>query len=299
MAKQGFRSDGNTPYVYQENTTSVAFGIDSSASNVWRFNSAPTANVQLSNTANIEIDPNMNGNVTFRPNGTGNIQLQDTTDITLTGGVLKAAVTSGAVAAIAPSADGQLLIGASTGSFTWQTLTAGTGMSIVNGPSSTTLNASATTPLSFPTDSGTATPALNALTVVGAGGITTSGSGATLTITGSGAGFTWNDVTGTSASMAVNNGYVADNAALVTLTLPSTAAFGSLIEVTGGVSGTGLWKIAQNSGQTIHFGNVATTTGVGGYLQATAQYDSVRLLCNKANTDWVVLPGTQGNITYV
>lgn len=124
----------------------------------------------------------------------------------------------------------------------------------------------------------------------------------TITIAGTGAaGFTWNDITGTSATMAANNGYVADNAGLVTLTLPGTAAFGSVIEVTGGTSGlnTGSWKIAQPAGVTIHFGTSNTTTGVGGSLQATKQYDSIRLVCIVANTDWVVSPAPQGNITVV
>ncbi len=40
----------------------------------------------------------------------------------------------------------------------------------------------ATAPLSFPTDSGTATPAANALTVAGGTGLNTSGSGATVTV---------------------------------------------------------------------------------------------------------------------
>ena len=164
-----------------------------------------------------------------------------------------------AVTPLGAATNGQIPIGSTGADPVLATFTAGTNISISNGAGTITVNA-----------------------------------------TGSAA-FTWNDVTGTSASMAVNNGYVADNAGLVTLTLPSTAAFGSIIEVTGGTSGlsSGSWKIAQNSGQTIHFGNVNTTTGAGGSLQATAQYDSIRLLCNKANTDFVVLPGTQGNITYV
>jgi len=109
-------------------------------------------------------------------------------------------------------------------------------------------------------------------------------------------GFTWNNVTGTSAAMAVNNGYIANNAGLVTLTLPATAAVGSVIAVAG--SGAGGWKIAQNSGQTIHFGNVNTTTGSGGSLASSLRYDSVSVVCNVANTDFVVTSSI-GNITYV
>lgn len=132
-------------------------------------------------------------------------------------------------------------------------------------------------------------------------GISITNGANSITIASTASAFTWNNVTGTSSAIAVNNGYVANNAGLVTLTLPSTAAFGSVMEVTGGTSGlsSGSWKIAQNSGQTIHYGNQNTTTGTGGSLQATGQYDSIRLVCVTANTDFVVAPGTQGNITVV
>lgn len=106
----------------------------------------------------------------------------------------------------------------------------------------------------------------------------------------------WSEVTGTSQAAAVNSGYITNNVALVTVTLPTTAALGTIIEVSG--KGAGGWKVAQNSGQTIHFGNVNTTTGTGGSLASTLQYDTVRLLCTTANTDWVVL-SNQGNITVV
>lgn len=81
------------------------------------------------------------------------------------------------------TSNGQLLIGAdSSPHIRVSTLTAGTGMTITNGEGSITLDASTATPLSFPTDSGTATPAANALTVSGGTMLNTSGSGATLTV---------------------------------------------------------------------------------------------------------------------
>lgn len=118
----------------------------------------------------------------------------------------------------------------------------------------------------------------------------------TINATGSGSGITWNNVTGTSASMAVNNGYIANNAALVTLTLPVTAAVGTTISVAG--VGAGLWRIAQNASQFINFGNDVSTIGTSGYLQATNRYDSINLVCVVANTQWVVWGGPQGNITW-
>src|SRR5690606_38102793 len=112
----------------------------------------------------------------------------------------------------------------------------------------------------------------------------------------SGGGFTWNEITGTSSGMAVNNGYIANNAGLVTLTLPASAALGSVIEVAG--KGSGGWSIAQNSGQTIHFGAQNSTTGVGGSISSTLQYDTIRIVCTTADTDFVVLSSV-GNLTVV
>ena len=117
------------------------------------------------------------------------------------------------------------------------------------------------------------------------------------TITSTGGGLTWTDVTGTTQAMSVNSGYTTDDgASLVTLTLPSTAAYGTLMAVCGKASGG--WTIAQNSGQTIHFGITNTTTGATGTLSSTKQYDVVYLLCTIANTDFTVVQSI-GNLTVV
>lgn len=126
-------------------------------------------------------------------------------------------------------------------------------------------------------------------------GVSISNAAGSITISGTGSGIGWTEVTGTSQTMSADNGYVSSNAGLVTLTLPTTAAFGTVINVQG--KGTGGWKIAQNAGQVIHFGNVDTTTGATGYLASTNRYDSIQLLCITANTDWAVMT-TQGVVTY-
>ena len=77
------------------------------------------------------------------------------------------------------------------------------------------------------------------------------------------------------------------------LKLPTTASVGSIIEVVG--IGSGGWKIAQNSGQIIHFGIVNSTTGTAGFIASTQTYDSVRLLCTTTDTDFTVLSSV-GNI---
>lgn len=128
--------------------------------------------------------------------------------------------------------------------------------------------------------------------------LTSNGAGAepTWQAAGGGGGITWNEITGTSSGMAVDNGYIANNAGLVTLTLPATAAVGESVRVAG--KGAGGWAVAQNAGQTIHFGSSDTTTGVGGSLASTDQYDAIELLCITANTDFVALSSI-GNITVV
>jgi len=102
------------------------------------------------------------------------------------------------------------------------------------------------------------------------------------TVSGGGAGISWNEVTGTTQTAAADNGYIANNESLVTVTLPETCAVGKTIRVAG--KGSGLWKIAQNAGQQIIFGNKNTTSGSSGYLAAIYQYDSVELLCITADT---------------
>lgn len=126
--------------------------------------------------------------------------------------------------------------------------------------------------------------------------ISVSFSGGNLVIAGTGtAGIGWNHITGTSAQMSAEAGYIADNSGLVTLTLPATAALGSIIYVQG--LGAGGWKVAQNAGQIIHVGSTASTSGATGFIASTNQYDSITLLCVVANSTYALLGGAQGNIT--
>jgi|GEM_PF-1652537 len=151
----------------------------------------------------------------------------------------------------------------------------------------------------YATDGGNATAAAGTITFAGGTNVTTSGSGSTVTInaTGGGGGLTWNEVTGTSQSAAVDNGYITNNAGLVTVTLPDTAALGSVVRICG--KGAGGWKLAQNASESIIWDeDSSTTVGVGGYLASTDDYDAVEVLCTVANTTWTVLT-SKGNITVV
>lgn len=121
------------------------------------------------------------------------------------------------------------------------------------------------------------------------GGITISAPGA--------ASFVWNVVTGTSSAITVNNGYITNNAALVTLTLPTVAAVGTVFSVLG--QGAGGWQIAQNIGQNIRVGSVSSTSGVSGYIASTNFSNGIHLVCISANTTWANAYGPQGIITIV
>lgn len=105
---------------------------------------------------------------------------------------------------------------------------------------------------------------------------------------------TWTEVTTTSETAAPDNGYVANNASLVTITLPSVCAFGKIIRVAG--KGAGGWSIAQNAGQNIIFGSQSTTTGVNGNIASINKNDAIELLCIVADTTFEVI-SSQGVIT--
>lgn len=107
---------------------------------------------------------------------------------------------------------------------------------------------------------------------------------------------TWSVITD-NQEFTASNGFICNKAGLLTLTLPTTTAVGDTFEVTGINTDVG-WRIAQNVNQAINFGNVATTTGIGGYLESTNKFDTVKLVCVVANLTYNVLSSV-GNITIV
>jgi hypothetical protein len=106
---------------------------------------------------------------------------------------------------------------------------------------------------------------------------------------------TWSVIT-SSQTAVINKGYITNSGSLITVTLPTTAAVGSVVRVSG--MGAGGWKIAQNASGVIHFGKTDTTTGTGGYISSTLTRDGVELVCCVANNEWNVV-GSVGNITIV
>ena len=94
-------------------------------------------------------------------------------------------------------------------------------------------------------------------------------------------------------AMISNQGYVADNAGQVNLSLPVSSRFGDEIAVSG--KGAGGWIITMNAGQSIAIGTVSTTSG--GSVASQSYTDSVRLVCIVPNFQWTTTGGPQGNLT--
>lgn len=92
--------------------------------------------------------------------------------------------------------------------------------------------------------------------------------------------FAWHDVTGGSATLAAQNGYIADSASLTTFTLPTNNSFGDTILIVG--KGSGGWKIVYTTGQNIIFGNAASTVTTGNIASTNAN-DCVTLICTTAS----------------
>jgi hypothetical protein len=103
------------------------------------------------------------------------------------------------------------------------------------------------------------------------------------------------EILSTTQAANVNTKYIANNTSLVTITLPATATQGQQVLIRG--KGTGGWKLAQNSGQTIH-GSADTTTGTGGSIASQSRYDCVTVECITANTDWIII-NNRGTLTIV
>jgi len=111
-------------------------------------------------------------------------------------------------------------------------------------------------------------------------------------------GLNWSQVNTTTQTIAVQSGYLANNASQVVFTLPSTATQFSIIFIQG--YGAGGWKIAQNASQQIIYGSSQTTVGITGYLESTNQYDCIQLMAavGGSSTVWIA-QSSIGNLTVV
>lgn len=156
-------------------------------------------------------------------------------------------------------------------------------------------------PRMIPDQSTPSTPAAGNIVVFSNAGklkqVDSSGVVTDLTLVGGGGGLLpWTVVTGATGTAVSGNGYILNNAGVVTVTLPSTSAVGDVIKLAG--MGAGGWALAQLASQIIHFGNLDSTTGTGGSLASTNLRDVVEILCVVANLEWQVVDSI-GNITVV
>lgn len=98
--------------------------------------------------------------------------------------------------------------------------------------------------------------------------------------------FPWTPISA-DTQLTANENYYTTGGGVLNLTLPVSCSAGSVIRIKG-YGSTG-WKIVQNSGQSIVFGNQVTTVGVTGYIESQLASDDIELLCVVANTTFTVL----------
>ena len=91
----------------------------------------------------------------------------------------------------------------------------------------------------------------------------------------------WTAASSTPITAAINTGYYITDASQVTITLPATAAAGSIVAIVG--NGAGGWILQPGSGQTIKLLNGSASTSI----TSAEQYDCIEVLCVVANTTWV------------
>lgn len=139
-----------------------------------------------------------------------------------------------------------------------------------------------------------ATPTAATLTA-GAGVSITNGAG-TITISSPDSGIAWNSISGTSQAAAVNNGYVALNSGQTTVTLPSTYAVGDVVILVGATANTGGWVLTASAGDTIRVNNATTSAG-GTVTSAAVAGQTIEVVCDVANTSWVMTTTTSTILT--
>lgn len=130
-------------------------------------------------------------------------------------------------------------------------------------------------------------------TLTGTGGITFTTGAGSLAINNTAGGLNWTIITADQTA-AINTAYICNKGTVLTLTMPSTAAVGSVIAVMNINIAAGTKVLSANPGQ-LNFGNSAATANTGSFT-SIALYDSLTMVCIVANTTWAVY-GAQGNWT--
>lgn len=133
---------------------------------------------------------------------------------------------------------------------------------------------------------GTNGPKTSTLTA-GTGMSITNASGS-ITLSTTGGGLASHSISGQSHAAVINTRYLAFNANQTTLNLPSTFAVGDVIEMVGTTTNTGGWVIQASAGHTIRVNNSTTTAG-GTVTSSAVAGQTISLVCDVANTSWIML----------
>lgn len=193
--------------------------------------------------------------------------------------------------------DGQIWIGSSVGSPIPAKILDGTGINVSNSPGAITIAVDSSVATTFSNDTGSITLIGNEVRFLEGSNVTITRSGNSFTFASTASSsFTWSVVLGTSQGLVAENGYIANNAALVTFTLPATCTIGDGFQILG--KGAGLFRVAQNAGQTIVFGQQTTTLGVAGRIDAAHRRDCVELICTETDVEFMIVDSI-GNLTVV
>lgn len=109
-----------------------------------------------------------------------------------------------------------------------------------------------------------------------------------IAISATGGGFAVATIAGTSQAAAVNTMYIALNAGQTTLTLPGTYSVGDSVILVGSTANTGGWIVTAAAGDTIRVNN--STTSAGGTVTSSAVAgQTIEIVCDVANTSWVMV----------
>jgi hypothetical protein len=109
-----------------------------------------------------------------------------------------------------------------------------------------------------------------------------------------GPGITWIEVTDRAIDAQANKGYIANSLSQVVITLPTSAAIGDIIQISG--AGAGGWKIAQNAEQVIAVRGTPNDSLPGALWNAQGRSTGYSLASSSDGTK-LVASGTDGVIT--
>lgn len=91
-------------------------------------------------------------------------------------------------------------------------------------------------------------------------------------------------ITTATYSLSANTSYIVQAGQNTTLTLPTVAAFGDVIEIN--CIDNFQFIVAQNAGQTIKINGSSTTTGIAGYIESIDVGSSISLKCTSSNIEF-------------